>query len=172
MKNAEFISRFICSHVTGLLLLVPHVIYAAAQELPERMLDEAFVSTRLTFEPPRTVALTLPVGTILMPDKDGYQPMVLTQIRLEKPEGFANELSYDPKLKAYRVMLQGGKKKTIIAIGYCLIDIAKAPEEGVIYRMSGKSVPFETLNRLANSKGQEKDFQELLWQEVLKRLQQ
>jgi len=171
MKNARFSFRLVGGPLISLLLMLPHQLYAADQ-LPERLLEEASVSTRLTFEPPKTVALTLPVGSILMPDKDGYQPMVVTEVRIEKPEGYANELKYDPKARAYTVMLQGGKKKTIIAVGYCLVDIAKAPEEGVIYRMSGKSVPFETLNRLANGKDQEMDFQDLLWQEVQKRLQQ
>jgi hypothetical protein len=150
----------------------PWIGHAAPSTPPARLLNEASVSTKLIFEPPKNVALTLPVGTILMPDRDGYQPVVITEIHLEKPEGYANELQYDPKAKAYTVMLQGGKRKTIIAVGFCLVDIAKAPEEGVIYRMSGKRVPFETLSRLAASKNEEKDFQELLWEEVQKQLQQ
>jgi hypothetical protein len=145
---------------------------AAPNAPPARLLNEASVTTRLVFDPPKTVALTLALGTILMPDRDGYQPMVVTEIRIEKPDGYANELQYDAKTRSYTVMLQAGKKKTIIASGFCLVDIAKAPEEGVIYRMSGKRIPFETLSRLASNKNEDRDFQELLWQEVQRQLQQ
>jgi hypothetical protein len=154
---------------TALTTLAAVSAQAQVDGLPQRFIDDAFVSTRITIKAPVAAALKIPVGTILMPDRDGYQPMVVSEIRLEQPDGYANEISFDPKTRIYTVVLQGEKPKTLIALGYCLIDIAKAPEEGVTYRLSSKRVPFETLSRIANSK-EETDFQELLWQEVQKQL--
>jgi hypothetical protein len=146
--------RTIFSIILMILLAAgPATSLAVGSEAPDEGY-EGWLKMRLAMQLPEgTVRFSMALGSILIADQPGYQPVLVTRVQVEdfkdvvdflRPDAFA----FNKETKTWSWRFLARKSVRLLVQGYCLNGTASSPSGAHSYTFSGRRMPWAQVDHL------------------------